>query len=313
MIPASKERGFFLRVVFPMCVGRTSPALRARGAFFHRPADDKPSPLWHRAAIQQGFGGKAMTSIGIFGAAGRMGQAIAVAAAQQELFIAGGTDRLPAGDIAPDMAINDDPLALAERADVLVDFSVPGALSAHLNACLAARKPILIGTTALEAGHHALIDQAAAHIPVLQTGNTSLGVNLLAALVEQASAALGGDWDVEIVEMHHRHKVDAPSGTALLLGEAAARGRGIPLGTHSERGRDGITGARKPGAIGFASLRGGSVAGDHQVILASEGERIEIGHRAENRAIFARGAIKGALWLAGQPAGRYDMKDVLGL
>ncbi|MET0250007.1 MAG: 4-hydroxy-tetrahydrodipicolinate reductase, partial [Sphingobium sp.] len=161
--------------------------------------------------------------------------------------------------------------------------------------------------------HHALIDQAAAHIPVLQTGNTSLGVNLLAALVEQAAAGLGDDWDVEIVEMHHRHKVDAPSGTALLLGEAAARGRGIPLADHSERGRDGITGARQQGAIGFASLRGGSVAGDHQVIFAAEGERIEIGHRAENRAIFARGAIRGALWLKDQPPGRYDMKGVLGL
>jgi 4-hydroxy-tetrahydrodipicolinate reductase len=254
-----------------------------------------------------------MTSIGIFGAAGRMGRAIAQVAAEAGLPVAGGTDRDPTGEIAPGIGMTADPLALAEAADVLIDFSVPGALSAHLDACIAAKKPILVGTTGLEAVHHALIDQAAAHIAVLQTGNTSLGVNILAALVEKAAASLGEDWDIEIVEMHHRHKVDAPSGTALLLGEAAARGRGIALADHSERGRDGITGARAQGAIGFAALRGGSVAGDHQVIFAAEGERIEIGHRAENRVIFARGAVKGARWLAGQPAGRYDMKGVLGL
>jgi 4-hydroxy-tetrahydrodipicolinate reductase len=254
-----------------------------------------------------------MTNIGIFGAGGRMGQAIASVAAGSGLGIAGGTDREASGDIAPGIAITVDPLALAERSDVLIDFSVPGALSAHLDACIAAKKPILIGTTGLETVHHAMIDEAAALIPVLQTGNTSLGVNLLAALVEKAAAGLGDDWDIEIVEMHHRHKVDAPSGTALLLGEAAARGRGITLADHSVRGRDGITGVRKEGAIGFAALRGGSVAGDHQVIFAAEGERIEIGHRAENRIIFARGAVKGARWLLCQPAGRYDMKGVLGL
>lgn len=242
-----------------------------------------------------------------------MGQAIASVAAGSGLGIAGGTDREASGDIAPGIAITVDPLALAERSDVLIDFSVPGALSAHLDACIAAKKPILIGTTGLETVHHAMIDEAAALIPVLQTGNTSLGVNLLAALVEKAAAGLGDDWDIEIVEMHHRHKVDAPSGTALLLGEAAARGRGITLADHSVRGRDGITGVRKEGAIGFAALRGGSVAGDHQVIFAAEGERIEIGHRAENRIIFARGAVKGARWLLCQPAGRYDMKGVLGL
>lgn len=242
-----------------------------------------------------------------------MGRAIAQVAAEAGLPITGGTARDPSGEIAPGIAISADPLALAEASDVLIDFSVPGALSAHLDACIAARKPILIGTTGLEGVHHALIDEAARSIPVLQTGNTSLGVNLLAALVERAAAGLSDDWDIEIVEMHHRHKVDAPSGTALLLGEAAARGRGIVLADHSERGRDGITGARATGAIGFAALRGGSVAGDHQVTFAAEGERIEIGHRAENRVIFARGAVKGARWLAGQPIGRYDMKGVLGL
>ena len=148
---------------------------------------------------------------------------------------------------------------------------------------------------------------------MLQTGNTSLGVTMLAALVKEAASRLGSDWDIEIVEMHHRMKVDAPSGTAMMLGEAAAAGRHIDLASSSERGRDGITGARKEGAIGFASLRGGTVAGDHSVILAGNEESITLSHRAENRAIFARGAIKAALWLQGQKAGRYTMPEVLGL
>jgi 4-hydroxy-tetrahydrodipicolinate reductase len=150
-------------------------------------------------------------------------------------------------------------------------------------------------------------------VAVLQTGNTSLGVTLLAKLVEQAAAALGTDWDIEIVEMHHRMKVDAPSGTAKLLGEAAARGRGIDLASNSESGRDGITGARRAGAIGFAALRGGSVAGDHSVIFAADNERITLTHLAENRAIFARGAIRAAQWILPQPAGRFAMNQVLGL
>jgi 4-hydroxy-tetrahydrodipicolinate reductase len=286
-------------------------------------ADDILPPEIHRHGMTNSFrsgiahagfrGTMDMTRIGIFGAAGRMGRAIAQVALETGLEIAGGTDRADSGDLLPGIAITTDPLALAEKSDVLIDFSVPGALSSHLDACVAAKKPVLIGTTGLESVHHGLIDGAARSIPVLQTGNTSLGVNLLAALVEQAASRLGDDWDIEIVEMHHRHKVDAPSGTALLLGEAAARGRGITLADHSERGRDGITGARAQGAIGFAALRGGSVAGDHQVIFAADGERIELGHRAESRVIFARGAVKGAQWLQGQPAGRYDMKGVLGL
>ena len=274
--------------------------------------DDKGETFWHRASGHLGTS-DTMTKIGLFGAAGRMGRAIAQVATEAGLRISGGTDREGSGEILPGLAITSDALALAEQSDVLIDFSVPGALSAHLDACVAARKPILIGTTGLEAVHHGLIDEAARLIPVLQTGNTSLGVNLLAALIEQAASRLGDDWDIEIVEMHHRHKVDAPSGTALLLGEAAARGRGISLVDNSERGRDGITGARTQGAIGFAALRGGSVAGDHQVIFAADGERIELGHRAESRIIFARGAVKGASWLMNQPTGRYDMKAVLGL
>jgi 4-hydroxy-tetrahydrodipicolinate reductase len=245
-----------------------------------------------------------MVRIGLTGAAGRMGQAIIEAADAAGVAVAGGIDR-----DGPLIGTHRDLASLASACDVLIDFSAPQALSGHLGAARAAGCALLVGTTGLGAGHHALIDAAAADIPVLQAANTSLGVNLLAALVEQAAARLGSDWDVEIVEMHHRHKLDAPSGTALLLGQAAARGRGIVLDTP---GLD-RNGRRSEGAIGFASLRGGSVAGDHMVVMAAEGERIELGHRAENRAIFARGAVKAALWLAGKPAGRYTMADVLGL
>ena len=198
-----------------------------------------------------------------------------------------------------------DAIALARIADTLIDFSVPAALVANLGAAVAAGKPIVIGTTGLNADHHRAIDDAAHHVPVLQTGNTSLGITVLARLVQEAAARLGPDWDIEILEMHHRHKVDAPSGTALLLGEAAARGRAVPV-FQSPDGQP-----RTPGATGFASLRGGSVAGDHSVILAGEGERIELIHRAENRDIFARGALHAALWLGDKPAGRYVMGDVL--
>jgi 4-hydroxy-tetrahydrodipicolinate reductase len=242
-----------------------------------------------------------MTAIGIIGSAGRMGAALVEAIDAAGHTHAGGVDK------------NDDLAALVAVSDVLVDFSSPYALEATLDACVAAGKPIVIGTTGLEERHHYLIDDAARDIAVLQTGNTSLGVTMLAALVKQAASQLGDDWDIEIVEMHHRHKIDAPSGTALLLGEAAAKGRNIDLKSHSERGRDGITGARATGAIGFASLRGGSVAGDHNVIFASDNERIELIHRAESRAIFAKGAVKAAIWLTTQKAGRYRMEDVLGL
>ena len=240
-----------------------------------------------------------MTAIGIIGSAGRMGAALVEAIVAAGQTHAGGVDQ------------GDDLAALIAASDVLVDFSSPHALEATLDACVAAGKPIVVGTTGLEERHHFLIDDAARDIAVLQTGNTSLGVNMLAALVAQAATQLGDDWDIEIVEMHHRHKVDAPSGTALLLGEAAAKGRGIDLKTNSERGRDGITGARAKGTIGFASLRGGSVAGDHSVIFASDNERIELTHRAESRAVFASGAIKTAIWLFGQRPGRYSMDQFL--
>jgi len=245
--------------------------------------------------------GADVTRIGIFGSRGRMGIALTDAIVEAGLTLAGGAD---AGD---------DAAALAHASDVLVDFSTPGALAANLAAARAAETPLLIGTTGLDPAHHIDIDAAAADIAVLQAANTSLGVNLVAALVAQATARLGPDWDIEVVEMHHRHKVDAPSGTAMLLAQAAANGRGKSLPELGRFDRFEARAPREAGSIGFASLRGGSVAGDHMVVLAGEGERIEIGHRAESRAIFARGAVRAAVWLSAQPPGRYTMVDVLGL
>lgn len=238
-----------------------------------------------------------MIRIGIFGSAGRMGQAIANAVESS-------------GNTHAGIDIGGDAAALAKISDVIVDFSSPEALAAHIAAARLAKTPILIGTTGLDGTHQAMIDDAAKDIAIIQAANTSLGVNLVAALVTQAAARLGDDWDIDILEMHHRHKVDAPSGTALLLGQAAAKGREKSLPELSRFDRDGL---RDVGSIGFASLRGGSVAGDHMVILASDGERIELGHRAEDRNIFARGAVKAAIWLIGKPTGRYAMADVLGL
>lgn len=230
-----------------------------------------------------------MLKIGIFGATGRMGRAITEV-----------------------VAARDDAIVVADRPDIYVDFSAPAALEKNLAEAVAAQRPIVIGTTGLTAEHRQAIDRAAGEIAVIQAANTSLGVNLLAHLVRETAARLSEEWDIEIVEMHHRHKMDAPSGTGLLLGTAAAKGRGVDLARVADRGRDGI-GARKEGHIGFAAMRGGSVAGDHQVVFAGEGERIELGHRAESRTIFAQGAVKAALWLADKAPGRYSMNDVLGL
>ena len=242
-----------------------------------------------------------MARIGIIGSEGRMGRAITEAIAAAGETLAGGVDK--GGDVA----------ALAAASDVLIDFSSPGALEGNLDAAMAANVAIVVGTTGLEERHHWLIDSAAETIPVLQTGNTSLGVTLLAHLVREAASRLGEDWDIEIVETHHRMKVDAPSGTALLLGEAAAKGRGVRLADAAVRGRDGITGAREAGTIGFAALRGGSVAGDHTVHFLADNERIALSHLAENRGIFARGAVRAAQWVLGKAPGRYTMPEVLGL
>jgi 4-hydroxy-tetrahydrodipicolinate reductase len=242
-----------------------------------------------------------LARIGIIGSEGRMGRALSAAIEEAGLIRSGGIDQ------------GGDPLALAGISDALVDFSSPHALEANLDAAMAVGVPLVVGTTGLEERHHWLIDQAAEQIAVLQTGNTSLGVTMLSWLVREAAARLGEDWDIEIVETHHRHKLDAPSGTALLLGEAAASGRGVRLEEISERGRDGVTGARQIGAIGFASLRGGEIAGDHTVHFLSDHEHLSLRHHAENRGIFAKGAVRAAQWLIGRPAGRYGMDEVLGL
>ncbi len=238
---------------------------------------------------------------GVIGHKGRMGRALDAAIADAGHALCVGVDA--GGDIA----------AHAASCDVLVDFSAPDALAANLGAATAAGKPIVVGTTGLEEAQFVMLAEAARSVPVLQSGNFSLGVTLLAHLVREAAARLGPDWDIEVLEMHHRMKVDAPSGTAKLLGEAAAKGRGIVLADHMESGRHGMTGARAEGAIGFATLRGGTVAGEHSVIFAGSEERLTLSHSAENRMIFARGAVTAAAWLIGKPAGRYTMNDVLGL
>ncbi len=229
--------------------------------------------------------------ITLYAPKGRMGKAIAAAAEGEEGY-----------------SIDE------KQGDVLVDFSSPDGLRGSLDQAVSAGIPILVGTTGLTDGHLELITEAAESIPVLVAPNTSLGVALLSELVELAAQALGpDDWDVENVEAHHKMKADAPSGTALLLGEAAAKGRAVALADTKVSGRDGITGARDRGSIGFAALRGGTVAGDHSVMFLGDAERLTLSHLAENRSIFARGALKAALWLKGQRAGRYSMNDVLNL
>ena len=218
---------------------------------------------------------------------GRMGKAIAVAAGED-------------GGVIID---NDE-------GDVLVDFSAPRALEASLQRAVVAKIPILVGTTGLDESAAERIEKAAEHIAVLSAPNTSLGITLLAELVQRAASVLGPEWDIEIAEIHHRLKADAPSGTALLLGHAAARGRGTEL--EAEFGRTGTGLSRKDGAIGFAPLRGGTVAGDHDVMFLGPKERIVLSHRAEDRMIFARGALAGVKFLVGKPAGLYSMHDVIG-
>jgi 4-hydroxy-tetrahydrodipicolinate reductase len=208
-------------------------------------------------------------------------------------------------------AVADDPAFALDRdhGDVLVDFSAPAALAASLDQAVSAGLPILIGTTGLDETADARLSEASRQIPVLYAPNTSLGVALLAELVQRAAQVLGPEWDIEITETHHRMKADAPSGTALLLGEAAAEGRATDL--REERGRNGTSLKRAPGAIGFASLRGGTVAGEHDVLFLGPEERLILSHRAESRMIFARGALAAARFLVGKPAGLYSMRDVI--
>ncbi|THD42189.1 MAG: 4-hydroxy-tetrahydrodipicolinate reductase [Bradyrhizobium sp.] len=260
----------------------------------------------------------------VTGAAGRMGRmliktiaetpgvTLAAALERADSTALGEDAGLLAGLGANGVKIADDPLTALLKADGVVDFSSPAASVEIADLCAQARIVDVIGTTGLSDTDLIRLAAAARHAPIVRSGNMSLGVNLLAKLVREAARALGSDYDVEILEMHHRSKVDAPSGTALMLGEAAAEGRGVDLKGHAERGRDGITGARKAGAIGFASLRGGAVIGDHSAIFAGDGERIVLSHHAEDRSLFARGAIKAALWAHGRKPGLYAMADVLG-
>jgi 4-hydroxy-tetrahydrodipicolinate reductase len=212
------------------------------------------------------------------------------------------------------IAVSEDAVAAIATADVVVDFTAPAATVGFAELAAQARAAHIVGTTGLSAAHMDALRAAARHTVIMQSGNMSLGVNLLAVLVEQAARALDASgWDIEIAEMHHRHKVDAPSGTALLLGAAAANGRAVALDAVAVRSRDGHTGPRPQGAIGFATLRGGSVVGEHAVLFAGEGETVELSHRAIDRTVFARGALHAALWSAGRKPGLYTMRDVLGL
>jgi 4-hydroxy-tetrahydrodipicolinate reductase len=211
-------------------------------------------------------------------------------------------------------AVRDDAEALIAAADVVIEFSAPEATAAHAALAGAHGTGHVIGTTGLSEAQEQAIRAAAARAAIMRAATMSLGVNLLIGLTDQVARALGPDaFDIEILEMHHKHKVDAPSGTALALGAAAARGRDVRLAEAADRGRDGLTGARKTGAIGFAALRGGDVVGDHVVVFAGAGERIELVHRATDRRIYARSAVTAARWLQGQPPGLYGMADVLGL
>src|SRR5690606_12601678 len=261
----------------------------------------------------------------VVGAAGRMGRTLVrIVSETTGVTLAGAIERAEAAEIGADsgvlaglpangIVLTSDPLPLFAAADGVLDFTVPAATLAFAELSAQARIVHVIGTTGLSTDDEAKIRAAARHAVIVKSGNMSLGVNLLASLVRQAAKALGDEFDVEVLEMHHRGKIDAPSGTALLLGAAAAEGRGVDLAEHSVRVRDGHTGARRRGDIGFAALRGGSVVGEHTVILAGEGEVIELTHKAADRALFARGAVKAALWGRDRKPGLYSMADVLGL
>ncbi len=263
--------------------------------------------------------------IGILGAGGRMGRLLLRLAATTPGFrLAAGSERKGSPDIGKDLGLlagleplklelGDDARKVFAASDAVLDFTAPEASLAHAKLAATSGKAHIIGTTGIDAAGRKALAEAAKKAPIVFAPNMSLGVNLLAELVRQVARALDPSWDIEIVEMHHRHKVDAPSGTALLLGRAAAAGRGVDLDKTADRGRDGLTGARKPGAIGFAALRGGDVVGEHSVIFAGEGERLELTHKATSREIFARGAFAAARWAMGRKPGLYSMKDVLGL
>ena len=263
--------------------------------------------------------------IGVVGCAGRMGQMLVrEIAATPGCTLAGGTERVGGPALGKDIGILagiealgvvaiDDAATLFAEADAVIDFTSPDATVRHAALAAQSQTVLVVGTTGINPSQQEAIAQAATHTPIVQSPNMSLGVNLLLALVEQVGRALGDDFDIDILEMHHRNKVDAPSGTALGLGRAAAAGRGVALEDVWQKVRDGHTGVRPRGEIGFATLRGGDVIGDHTVVFAGDGERIELTHKASGRQIYAKGAVRAAQWANDKTPGLYSMKDVLGL
>ncbi len=262
--------------------------------------------------------------IGVMGATGRMGRTVISQILNSETFELGGGIEHPGHELMgvdlghlvgredTGISLTEDGLEIIARVDGIIDFTAPEASVELAGLAAQARIVHVMGTTGLTQDDMAKLKAAARHATIIQSGNMSLGVNLVAQVTKRVAAMLGEEWDIEIVEMHHRHKVDAPSGTALLLGQAAADGRGVELDEVSDRGRDGQTGPRETGHIGFASLRGGSVVGDHSVVFAGERERVELTHRADDRAIFAKGALTAVQWGFGRGPGLYSMADVLG-
>jgi 4-hydroxy-tetrahydrodipicolinate reductase len=263
--------------------------------------------------------------LAIAGAAGRMGRELArIVHGTEGCSLAGGLEAKGSPHVGADygeligvgklgVAISDDAKAVIAAVDGVIDFTVPAATLALVSVTSAGKKIHVIGTTGIDAAGEAAIAAAAQQTRIVKSGNYSLGINILQGLVRQTAALLGEDFDIEIIEMHHKHKIDAPSGTALMLGKAAAEGRRVSLSEKSVRVRDGHTGARRAGDIGFATLRGGAVIGDHTVMFASDAERIELTHKAQSREMFARGAVRAALWASNQGPGLYDMQDVLGM
>ena len=253
--------------------------------------------------------------IGVTGCAGRMGKMLCQAVVEAGLELSGGTERPGFSVIGQELGkgkVFADVKDLFAVSDAVLDFTAPAASVANAVAAAEAGKVLVVGTTGLTEAQRAEVAKAAEKTPIVLAPNMSVGVNLLQALVEKVAAVLDPAYDIEIVEMHHRNKVDAPSGTALALGRAAAKGRGESLDKVARYERYGVIGARPAGEIGFATLRGGDVVGDHTVIFAGTGERIELTHKASSRAVFANGAVRAALWAAGQKAGLYSMRDVLG-
>ena len=266
-----------------------------------------------------------LPGIVVTGASGRMGQMLArLIEDSGKARLAGAVERAGHNWIGQDLGlamggarlgitVTDDPLEAFSQAQAVVDFTAPSATLEFARIAAQARLVHVIGTTGFTAPEIAALEPAARHAVIVRAGNMSLGVNLLVQLTKKVAAALDADFDIEVIEAHHNQKVDAPSGTALMLGQAAAEGRGVALDDVADRGRDGITGARKRGQIGFSAIRGGDIVGEHDVIFAGPGERIVLRHVASDRALFARGALKAALWGQGKPPGAYDMLDVLGL